>query len=200
MCWQLQSRAEDGEAHLDAEQQLLVRHLQPPRVVLQVPRPLQVLLHPLDVVHRSLQDRPFVPAHVPAVQDGKKQKQKKKTPKDCCLHPLPKTPLSKDLLPWGRARRGASPREPRVSQPRSRRGYLQVVGFGDQHPQLLDAVVDVEPSPPLNCRARKEGRGEEVGGSSSVRGEWGHCRAPMGPSGFGELRVKNQRGVRKAGS
>lgn len=51
---------------LDAEPELLVGHLQAPRVVLQLPGLLQVLLHPPDVVDRGLEDGAFVPAHVPA--------------------------------------------------------------------------------------------------------------------------------------
>lgn len=51
---------------LDAEQELLVGHLQAPRVVLELPGLLQVLLHPPDVVDRGLEDGALVPAHVPA--------------------------------------------------------------------------------------------------------------------------------------
>lgn len=51
---------------LDAEPELLVGHLQAPRVVLQLPGLLQVFLHPPDVIHRGLEDGALVPAHIPA--------------------------------------------------------------------------------------------------------------------------------------
>lgn len=51
---------------LDAEPELLVGHLQAPRVVLKLPGLLQVLLHPPDVINRGLEDGALVPAHVPA--------------------------------------------------------------------------------------------------------------------------------------
>lgn len=53
---------------LDTEPELLVGHLQAPRMVLQLPGLLQVLLHPPDVVDRGLEDGALVPAHVPAGQ------------------------------------------------------------------------------------------------------------------------------------
>lgn len=34
--------------------------------------------------------------------------------------------------------------------PGPRQGGSQVIGLGDQHSQLLDAVVDVEPPPPFD--------------------------------------------------
>lgn len=52
--------------NLDAEPELLVGHLQAPRVVLKLPGLLQVLLHSPDVINGGLEDGALVPAHVPA--------------------------------------------------------------------------------------------------------------------------------------
>lgn len=53
---------------LDAEQELLVGHLQAPRMALQLPGLLQVLLHPPDVINRGFEDGALVPTHIPAGQ------------------------------------------------------------------------------------------------------------------------------------
>lgn len=161
-----QSGAVDGETHLDAEQKLLVRHLQPPGVVLQVPRPLQVLLHPLDVVHGSLQDCPFVPAHVPAVQDEKNKKKKK----DCCLHLLPPKRPSARISCHGAAH-GAE-------QAHESRGYPSPAAAGDTYRSLalgISIPSSLMRSLMLNLRRLSTAGREERG---AVRRRGGSSAAP----------------------